>query len=152
MPNKEFRLAERIDAIEDAYEFMLAYAAQGKQGSEGGACDEVRGFLKRAIDALEGFAGGCRAAIDCDDAAAEALEAFLVIVESDVEKARAALRLALAQPLIGSQLIDNLNASIHLRTLLTDLFLLDSVVPQLNGTGDAAAVVAAQQAGLAGLA
>jgi hypothetical protein len=31
----------------------------------------------------------------------------------------------LAQPSISSQLIDNLNASIHLRALLTDLFLLD---------------------------
>jgi hypothetical protein len=31
----------------------------------------------------------------------------------------------LAQKTIGSQIVDNLNASIHLRTLLTDLFLLD---------------------------
>jgi hypothetical protein len=29
----------------------------------------------------------------------------------------------LAAPAIGSQLIDNLNASIHLRALLADLFL-----------------------------
>jgi hypothetical protein len=32
------------------------------------------------------------------------------------------------QPSIGSQLVDNLNASIHLRALLTDLFLLDAVL------------------------
>jgi hypothetical protein len=31
----------------------------------------------------------------------------------------------LAQRAIGSQLVDNLNASIHLRALLTDLFLID---------------------------
>jgi hypothetical protein len=30
----------------------------------------------------------------------------------------------LACPRIGSELIDNLNASIHLRALLTDLFLI----------------------------
>jgi hypothetical protein len=37
------------------------------------------------------------------------------------------MELVLAQPSISSQLIDNLNASIHLRALLTDLFLLDEV-------------------------
>ena len=35
-----------------------------------------------------------------------------------------AIELVLAQPAISSQLIDNLNASMHLRALLTDLFLI----------------------------
>jgi hypothetical protein len=34
----------------------------------------------------------------------------------------------LAQPDISSQLIDNLNASLHLRALLTDLFLIGEVL------------------------
>jgi hypothetical protein len=34
----------------------------------------------------------------------------------------------LARRTIGSQMIDNLNASIHLRALLTDLFLLDEAL------------------------
>jgi len=34
----------------------------------------------------------------------------------------------LSLPAIGSQVIDNLNASIHLRALLTDLFLIDEVL------------------------
>jgi hypothetical protein len=34
----------------------------------------------------------------------------------------------LAQPSISSQLIDNLNASIHLRALLTDLFLVEEIL------------------------
>jgi hypothetical protein len=38
------------------------------------------------------------------------------------------LKLTLAQPSISSQLVDNLNASIHLRTLLTDIFLVDEIV------------------------
>ena len=46
----------------------------------------------------------------------------------DATKASAAVRLVLAQPSISSQLIDNLNASIHLRALLTDLFLLDEAL------------------------
>ena len=39
----------------------------------------------------------------------------------------AALEVVLAQPAISSQLIDDLNASIHLRALLTDLFLVGEV-------------------------
>ena len=38
------------------------------------------------------------------------------------------IRLALSQEGISSQLIDNVNASIHLRALLTDLFVLDEVL------------------------
>ena len=40
----------------------------------------------------------------------------------------AAVELVLAQPSISSQLVDNLNASIHLRALLTDLFLIDELL------------------------
>ena len=39
----------------------------------------------------------------------------------------------LAQPSISSQLVDNLNASIHLRALLTDLFLIDEVFKAHRG-------------------
>ncbi|OGA19621.1 MAG: hypothetical protein A3G25_01590 [Betaproteobacteria bacterium RIFCSPLOWO2_12_FULL_63_13] len=38
----------------------------------------------------------------------------------------------LAQPAIGSALIDNLNASLHLRSLLTDVFLIDSVFDAIS--------------------
>jgi hypothetical protein len=38
------------------------------------------------------------------------------------------VQLALMQRAIGSQLVDNLNASIHLRALLTDLFLIDEAL------------------------
>jgi len=33
-----------------------------------------------------------------------------------------------AQPAVSSQLIDNLNASIHIRALLTDVFVLGELV------------------------
>jgi hypothetical protein len=35
-----------------------------------------------------------------------------------------------AHPAIGSALVDNLNASIHLRALLTDLFLVDEALKE----------------------
>ena len=110
----EASLGERIEAVEQAYEFMLAYAAQGRE-DEGGS---IRQFLERAAAALDGIA-----------AAASAVPAgFLAVLEDDARKAGAALQLVLVQKAITSQLVDNLNASIHLRALLTDVFLLDEAL------------------------
>jgi hypothetical protein len=55
-------------------------------------------------------------------------EAFLAVLDRDAHATLAAVELVLAQPSISSQLIDNLNASIHLRALLTDLFILDEIL------------------------
>ena len=44
------------------------------------------------------------------------------------ERARTAFAFVSAQSAVGSQIIDNLNASTHVRTLLTDLFLLDEAL------------------------
>ena len=53
------------------------------------------------------------------------------MLDRDARDSLAAIELVLAQPVISSQLIDNLNASIHLRALLTDLFLVDEIVKAL---------------------
>ncbi len=45
------------------------------------------------------------------------------------------MELVLAQPAISSQLIDNLNASIHLRALLADLFLVTEIAGGATGKG-----------------
>ena len=50
------------------------------------------------------------------------------MLDRDAHDSLAALELVLAQPAISSQLIDNLNASIHLRALLTDLFLVGEIL------------------------
>jgi hypothetical protein len=50
------------------------------------------------------------------------------VIDRDARDAQAAVQLVAAQPSIGSGVIDNLNASIHLRALLTDLFLIDEVL------------------------
>jgi ATP phosphoribosyltransferase regulatory subunit HisZ len=59
-------------------------------------------------------------------------EAFLAVLAHDAAAARAALRVVLSRKGIGSQLIDNLNVSTHLRAVLTDLFLLDEAVKGLG--------------------
>jgi hypothetical protein len=122
----ELSLAERIEAIEQAYEFMLAYAAQGREDEGGGS---VRQFLERAAAALAGLAAAAATNPHARNATShEALAAFLEVLEDDARKAGAALQLVLAQKSISSQLVDNLNASIHLRALLTDVFLIDEAL------------------------
>ena len=120
----------RVEAIESGYEFLLAYAAQGRDTDRGaGAGRNVREFLEgmeKALDGIGTAARTCFAERGGDEAAAGA--AFLDAVERDADIARAAVRLVLAQPDISSQLVDNLNASIHLRALLTDLFLVDEAL------------------------
>lgn len=128
MNDKPLAVAERIDAIESAYEFMLAYAAQGRQGAGGGSSDEVRGFLERFCMAVDGLAAACVAAVGESGESAKAIARFRPTLEADGERTAAVIGLVLAQPAISSQMIDNLNASVHVRTFLTDLFLIDGII------------------------
>ena len=123
-------LADRTNAIEECYEFMLAYAAQGLPGDQGSASGgQLREFLRRAVEALSGLADAFRAAVKQDSLEpAESYEAFLTVLDRDSTDSLAAIQLVEAQPSLSSQLIDNLNASIHLRALLTDLFLIDEIL------------------------
>ena len=125
----EATLAERIEAVEQAYEFMLAYAAQGREDEDGGS---LREFLARAAAALDGLAAAARPNVQ-DSASRQAFAAFLEVLDDDARKAGAALRLVLAQKSITSQLVDNLNASIHVRALLTDVFLIDEALKRGEG-------------------
>jgi len=50
------------------------------------------------------------------------------VLDRDARDSLAAIELVLTQPSISSQLVDNLNASIHLRALLTDLFLVGEIL------------------------
>ena len=118
-------VAERSDAIEEAYEYCLAYAAQGRRGDEGGPSGELRRLLERALAALDGLIEAAGAEFAAAPGNRGATQAFLEVAQGDAAKAGAAIRLVLARDAISSQLIDNLNASIHLRALLTDLFLID---------------------------
>lgn len=121
---------ERSDVIEECYEFLLGYAAQGLPSDEGSSAGrEVRTHLQRASEALIGLAESCRQTISRHKLEpAEKYDAFCSTLERDRRDSLAAIELVLAQPSISSQLIDNLNASSHLRALLTDLFLLGDIV------------------------
>src|SRR5258705_8713313 len=69
----------------------------------GGAAVASANYLFRASTVLdEGFEP------------ADKYQAFLDVLDRDARDSRAAIELVLVQPAISSQLVDNLNASIHL--------------------------------------
>ena len=123
-------IQESCNTIEECYEFMLAYAAQGLSsdvGSESGK--QIREHLAAAVKALGSLKESCATAIRAEPLTPpEKYEAFFAVLTRDAQDSIAAMELVLAQPAIGSQLIDNLNASIHVRALLTDLFLVSEIV------------------------
>jgi hypothetical protein len=162
-------LSRRIDAIEAGYEFLLAYAAQGRLDDAG---SDVRQALTDMAAALDGLGDVVAASLDGatrpassgqpsqsmgarKSAPSEATRAdiaevsisataanasrtaghceapmapFIDAVREDARKAGGAIALVLSRPAIGSLLIDNLNASVHLRALLTDLFLIEQAL------------------------
>jgi hypothetical protein len=114
------------DTIEDCYEFTLSYAAQGRASDEG---TELRRKLIGAAEAMRGLERSCIDTVNREQLSpAEKYEAFFRVLARDAQSAIAAIDLVLVQPAISSQLIDNLNASIHLRALLTDLFLVTEIL------------------------
>ena len=123
-------LAQRCETIEQAYEFMLAYAAQGLSGDAGSQSGgQLRELLARATSALRGLSDQYGALVEAERVQPrEKYAAFLQVLGRDAADALAAMELVLAQPSISSQTVDNLNASIHVRALLTDLFLIDEIL------------------------
>src|SRR5258708_36837639 len=112
---------ERFEAIEECYEFMLGYAAQGLSNEEGSASGrQVREFLNRAVEALGGLAESCAAAMREEiGERGDRFDTFWAVLDRDARDSLAVMQFVLAQPALSSQLIDNLNASMHLRALLT---------------------------------
>jgi hypothetical protein len=120
-------LVARTGDIEEAYEYFLGYAAQGLP-SESGAGLQIRTYLKKfesAVAGLGAFFTDYVTSLNLDTAE---YGAFIGVIDRDARDAQAAIQMVLAQPSINSQVIDNLNANIHVRALLTDLFLIDEIL------------------------
>jgi len=127
--NRE-HLKAHIEAIEKGYEFFLAYAAQGAQSDEASKVGaQLREFLGQMGGALDALAADLDSIIETEGLEpADLYRAVTDITSADAARAAAAVHLVTAQDVIPSEMIDNLNASLHIRALLTDLFLLDDVV------------------------
>lgn len=136
-------LRERIDALEGGYEFFLSYAAKGYKGEPGVGDGELRrclGSMDRALDGLGSFLAAMVRERGLEPASA--YDAFIEVLAGDADRARKAIGLVRAQPGISSQVIDNLNGSLHLRALLTDLFLVDEILRPRASEGIPAAALA----------
>jgi hypothetical protein len=122
-------LGARINTIEEAYEFFLAYASQGLSSDQDNDTGrQAREYLKKADAALSGLSGVITKYVEQRGLLPTApYDQFVDVIGHDTRHAQAAIQLVLAQPAISSQMVDNLNASIHLRALLTDLFLVDEI-------------------------
>lgn len=134
-------IQNRCNAVEECYEFMLAYAAQGvPSNADSKSGGQIRDFLERAVKALTGLSENCAEAVkEGDLKAPEKYAAFFAVLNRDASDSLAAIDLVLAQSVISSQLIDNLNASIHLRALLTDLFLISEILSGVNQSAQSTA-------------
>lgn len=112
-------LEKEIEVVESGYEFLLAYAAQGRpphiesESPTPHARPTLEGMLEAMTKVAAAFNGSSNE--------------YEQVVAEDVRKASAAISFVLAQPRMSSELVDNLNASIHLRAVLTDFFLYSEV-------------------------
>jgi len=116
-------LSQRLEAIEAGYEYSLAYAAQGRTEDTGTPLRQMLERMHQSLDGLEALVEGAVAREGGRYAASS--RQFLDAVRRDAAVAQGAIGLVLDRPAISSLLVDNLNASIQLRALLTDLFLID---------------------------
>lgn len=122
-------LRERIDALEGGYQYFLSYAAKGYKGDPGVGDGELRRCLDgmdRALDGLGAFLASIVRERGLEPA--PAYDGFIEVLAGDAGRARKVIGLVRVQPGLSSQVIDNLNVSIHLKALITDLFLIDEIL------------------------
>ena len=110
-------LAPHIDTLEAGYEFLLAYAAQGRPDDDPNAPGPL---ARDTLQAMQAALNEIQAALE------RAVTPFHNLLREDIHKALAVIGIVLDSRALSSETVDNLNASIHLRTLLTDLFLLSA--------------------------
>lgn len=122
-------LETEIEVVESGYEFLLAYAAQGRPPQdESGMGPHPRPTLEKMLQAMK----------NVGQTLANTPNDFEQVIVDDLKKASAAVGFVLAQKKIGSEVIDNLNASIHLRAVLTDFFLYSEAFRPLSATPETA--------------
>jgi hypothetical protein len=123
-------LKASVDIVEETYEFCLAYAAKGVTAYMARTADtQTREQLEQLERALPGLGDVFLKVVeDFPEDGRDQYKGFIEVLRRDAESGRAAVQLVLAQKNITSQMVDNLNGMIHLRALLTDVFLIDEML------------------------
>ncbi len=121
---KAVAMREAIEIVEEAYEFMLAYAAQGrKREAQEEGVSKIRDYLNRFADALNRMTD-----IAPDIVPGASGAAFRERFVADLAVVRSVIALLLERPSISSDMVDNTNGLIAMRIFLTDLFFIDQAV------------------------
>ena len=118
-------IRENIEAIEEAYEFMLAYAAQGR-AEEGAGADgaQIRTFLIRFSAAVDSIAEALEKITQSN---AEAID-FVKGLRIESATIASVLKIMLERENISSEVVDNANGLISVRAYLTSLFFMDKAI------------------------
>ena len=119
------KIRENIEMIEEAYEYMLAYAAQGR-ADEGAGPDgaHVRTFLVQFNEGTDNIL----AAINDIDAISPDSGAFIEALKTDAATVKSVMSIMLEKDNVSSEMIDNANGLISVRSYLTALFFIDKAV------------------------
>ena len=123
-------LQASVNIVEETYEYCLAYAAKGVTAYMARTADtqarEQLAKLERVLPSLGDVF--LKVVEDLPEDVRGQYKGFIEVLRRDAESGRAAVQLVLAQKNITSQMVDNLNGMIHLRALLTDVFLIDEML------------------------
>jgi len=114
-----------IEKIEEAYEFMLAYAAQGRS-DEGAGPDGAQ--IRILISQFSAAVGIIDRAVSIIPPDLPVAVAFIDQFKSDSATMTSVLAILLNSKNISSEMVDNTNGLISVRAYLTSLFFLDKAV------------------------
>ena len=119
------KIRENIELIEEAYEYMLAYAAQGRE-DEGAGPDgaHIRTFLVQFNEGTDRIL----ALMDHIQAISPDSGDFIKALKSDAATVRSVISIMLSKDNVSSEMIDNANGLISVRSYLTALFFIDKAV------------------------
>ena len=119
------KIRENIELVEEAYEYMLAYAAQGR-ADEGAGPDgaHIRTFLVQLNEATDNIL----AVMDDVHAISPNSSAFFEALKSDAATVKSVMSIMLGKDNVSSEMIDNANGLISVRSYLTALFFIDKAV------------------------
>jgi len=119
------KIRDEIERIEEAYEYMLAYAAQGRS-EEGAGPDgaHIRDFLGQFLKAVNTLDTLSASFVEENTASAGFFEGF----GHETAVMRSVLEILLGSENISSEAIDNTNGLIAVRAYLTSLFFIDKVL------------------------
>ena len=118
-------IRKNIELVEEAYEFMLAYAAQGRT-DEGAGPDgaHIRTFLTQFSEATDNIINELDNLTEADGT----METFIKTAKTDADTVKSVLAIMLQKENVSSEMVDNANGLITVRSYLTALFFIDKAV------------------------